>query len=803
MTNHQNTFTRWLHDVRNEDVSEVGGKNASLGEMIKHLEPLGITIPGGFATTSSAYRAFIKENELENSIRDYLNNYHDKKITVEEASDKIRNLIQQGTIPTPIAQQLREYYKKLSEKYETQNVDVAVRSSATAEDLPSASFAGLQETYLNVQGEEALLDACKKCFGSLFTARAIVYREEKGFDHFKIALSVGIQKMIRADKSCSGVIFTIDTETGFPDVIVINGAWGLGENVVRGVVNPDQFMVFKPLLNRDGIVPILEKRLGNKEQKMIYNSGDGTSTKNIPTTLDEQSHFVLDDSEIIQLAEWAKIIEDHYQRPMDIEWVKDDRTHELYIVQARPETIHSVLEENDGFKNYSLYDNNAPVLLTGLSIGSSIVSGIVKKVESVDDLASITSDHILVTKMTEPDWVPSMKQAAGIITDSGGRTCHAAIVSRELGIPAVVGTQSATSLLKDNQEITLSCAEGDEGKIYQGRLNFNVEEIDLRNLPNVKTDIMLNVAVPESAFKWWPLPVQGIGLARMEFIISYHIKAHPMALIHFDKVTSESDKNKIEELTHNFSDKTEYFVEQLSQGIAKIAASQYPKPVILRTSDFKTNEYAGLIGGNAFEPHEENPMLGWRGACRYYSDDYREGFALECNAIKKARETIGLDNIIVMIPFCRTVQEAQKVLDVMESNGLKRGKNELEVYMMCEIPSNVILGQQFAKYFDGFSIGSNDLTQLVLGVDRDSAALSYLFDEDDEAVKQAIRDVIQKAHKEGIKVGFCGQAPSDNPDYAAFLVEAGIDSISLNPDSVTKVINTISQIEKQQKLTKV
>lgn len=802
MANHQNLFIRWLHEVDNKNVGEVGGKNASLGEMIQHLVPMGINIPSGFATTSAAYRTFISANGLKDPITQQLRNYHEKSISVEQASRQIRKKIDQATWPQDVAESIVKSYRELCQKYDTQNVDVAIRSSATAEDLPSASFAGLQETYLNVRGESELLDSCKKCFSSLFTARAIVYREEKGFDHFKIALSAGVQKMIRADMGSSGVIFTIDTETGFPDVIVINGAWGLGENVVRGIVNPDQFLVFKPLLNRDDVVPILEKKLGNKEQKMIYSSDDGSSVKNVPTSPEERSQYILSDSEIITLGQWAKAIEDHYQRPMDIEWVKDDRTDELYIVQARPETIHTATNHTI-FKNYSLVDNNASVLLTGLSIGSSIVSGTIKKVESVDDLASITSNNILVTKMTEPDWVPSMKKAAGIITDSGGRTCHAAIVSRELGIPAIVGTQHATSTFQDGQEITLSCAEGDEGKVYNGLLEFTVEEIDLGNLPKISTDIMLNMAVPESAFKWWQLPVQGVGLARMEFIISYHIKTHPMALIHFDDVKDESDRNEIEKLTQNYEHKSEYFVDQLAEGIAKIAGSQYPKPVIVRTSDFKTNEYAGLIGGKPFEPHEENPMLGWRGACRYYSDDYQEGFKLECKALKKVREEIGLDNIIVMIPFCRTLTEAQKVLSVMESYGLKRGENGLQVYMMCEIPSNVILATQFAKYFDGFSIGSNDLTQLVLGVDRDSASLSYLFDENDEAVKTAITDVIKKTHKAGINIGFCGQAPSDNPDYAAFLVDAGIDSISLNPDSVIQVIKTIHQLETNHKLAKV
>lgn len=795
-----NPFVKRLHEVDNNDVPEVGGKNASLGEMLQQLTPLGIKIPSGFATTAYAYHKVIEANNLREPISKYLDQYHQGKLSVEEAGRAIRNLISNGIFPIPFAESIRDAYARLCSEYNTENVDVAVRSSATAEDLPSASFAGLQETYLNVRGEQELIKACKNCYASLFTARAIIYREEKGFDHFKVALSVGVQKMIRADNASSGVIFTIDTESGFPNVIVINGAWGLGENVVRGIVNPDQFVVFKPLVDQEGIIPIVEKKLGSKEQKMIYASDDNNRVKNIPTTPKERSEFVLSDQEILKLARWAKRIEEHYQRPMDIEWVKDDRTKELYIVQARPETVHSVSKngKRKTLKNYNLIEKKASVLLTGLSIGSSIVNGIVKRVENVDDLASITSDHILVTQMTEPDWVPSMKQAAGIITDSGGRTCHAAIVSRELGIPAIVGTQYGTTVLKDGQEITLSCAEGEEGKIYDGLLKYEVKEVDLENLPTLKTDIMINLAVPESAFKWWVLPVQGVGLARMEFIIGHHIKAHPMALIHFDRVIQEKDREDIRKLTRNYGDKTTFFVEQLAWGISKIAASQYPRPVILRTSDFKTNEYAGLVGGKAFEPEEQNPMLGWRGACRYYSEGYREGFALECQAIKKVREEIGLDNVIVMIPFCRTVGEAKKVLDEMAVHGLKRGKNGLQVYMMCEIPSNVILAKEFAQYFDGFSIGSNDLTQLILGVDRDSAGLSYLFDENNPAVKNAIREVIQKAHSEGIKIGFCGQAPSDDPSYAAFLVEAGIDSISLNPDSVINVINQISGIEKRK-----
>ena len=797
MDRSQIPFVYWLYDVDQNNVAEVGGKNASLGEMLKHLKNKNINVPLGFATTSECYRKFIDDNDLREPIKNYIDQYHRQEITVEEAGRAIRKLIGNGIFPISIAEDIRKFYRQLCERYDMSNVDVAVRSSATAEDLPGASFAGLQETYLNIRGEEDLLKACRKCYASLFTARAIVYREEKGFDHFKVALSVGVQKMIRANNSCSGVIFTLDTESGFPEVVIINGAWGLGENIVRGVVNPDEYTVFKPLLDKKRRTPILEKKLGSKEQKLIYAFNEDSRVQNIATTAEERAAFVLSDDEVLTLARWATTIEKHYGYPMDIEWVKDDRTGELYIVQARPETVHSMDQDQQTFQNYFLKEKDATPLLTGLSIGNKIVNGTVKKIHSVDDLADVHSDDILVTQMTEPDWVPSMKKAAGIITDAGGRTCHAAIVSRELGIPAIVGTQHGTSILKNDQPVTLSCAEGDEGKVFDGLLDYQVEEINLGKLRIPETKIMLNLAVPESAFKWWKMPVQGVGLARMEFIINQHIQVHPMALINFDMVLQEYDREKIRKLTHGYEDKTTFFVDQLSQGIAKIAASQYPNPVIVRTSDFKTNEYADLLGGSMFEPKESNPMLGWRGACRYYSEGYAEGFALECKALKKVREQIGLDNVIVMIPFCRTIEEAQKVLNVMKSHGLKRGQNELQIYMMSEIPSNVFLARKFAQYFDGFSIGSNDLTQFILGVDRDSAELSYLFDENDEAVKEAVRQIIDRAHEKGITVGFCGQAPSDDPAYAAFLVEAGIDSISVNPDSVIDVLKAVSKAEKK------
>lgn len=799
MADKHNPYIRWFEEVGRDQVAEVGGKNSSIGEMIRKLVPSGINVPGGFATTSEAFWTFLRHNNLLDPIQYQLKKLEKGETSLPETGREIRKMINNGLFPISLAESIRKAYHQLSEQYEVENADVAVRSSATAEDLPRASFAGLQHTFLNIRGETELLNACKKCFASLYTDRAISYRNEKGFDHMKVALSAGIQKMVRADTSCSGVMFTVDTETGFPGTILINGGWGLGENIVKGIINPDQFTVFKPLLGKRDINPILDKRLGSKELKMVYTSDDETPTKNVNTTPAEQRQFVLNDEEILTLAKWGKIIEDHYGSPMDIEWVKDQDSDKLFIVQARPETVHSA-GATDTFKSYTVQGDEEKVLLKGLSIGGAVSHGTVFKADHISELDSMPEGAILVTQMTEPDWVPALKKTAGIITDFGGRTCHAAIVSRELGIPAVVGTSNGTSVLKDGTKITLSCAEGDQGIIYEGHIKFDVEEISPGKLPEVKTKIMLNLATPESAFNWWRLPVDGVGLARMEFIISNHIKVHPMALIRFDRVNSESDRNFIRKITRNYENKQEFFVERLSRGIAKIAASQFPDPVIVRTSDFKTNEYAGLIGGNVFEPDEENPMLGWRGASRYYSEGYREGFALECRALKRVRENMGLENVVVMIPFCRTIMEAEKVLQEMERNGLKRGEHNLKIYMMCEIPSNVILAGEFARYFDGFSIGSNDLTQLILGVDRDSSELAYLFDENNAAVKQAISDVIKRAHKSGCEVGFCGQAPSDDPAYAKFLVKAGIDSISLNPDSVVSVIRHVAEVEKENDL---
>lgn len=789
-------YVLWFQEIGIEHIPLVGGKNASLGEMIHHFKKKKINIPDGFATTSVAYWRFIEENELREPIEMLLQEFKMGKLNLSDVGEKIRTLILKSTLPIPLAENITAYYHKLEEEYNSEHISVAVRSSATAEDLPHASFAGLQETYLNISTSGELIEACKKCYASLFTNRAISYREEKGFEHMKVALSVGVQKMVRADNSCSGVMFTVDTETGFPDAIIINGAWGLGENVVKGTINPDQFTVFKPFLSDRKKHPVIEKKVGSKEIKMVFDEEGGNRTKNISTSGTERKQLVLNDNEILKLSRWGVIIEEHYKAPMDIEWVKEDETGKLFIVQARPETVQSQASK-ELFTSYTITEKNRTVLIKGLSIGHRIVHGVVKMIKSPDDLEDIESNHILVTKMTEPDWVPSLRKAAGIITDFGGRTCHAAIVSRELGISAVVGTMNATKVLREGDKITLSSGEGDQGIVYRGYVDFNIQEVNLDKLPSIDTNIMLNLATPESAFKWWKLPVNGIGLARMEFIITNHIRIHPMALAHPERVENEQEFESIRKLTKGFQSYEEYFVDKLSMGIAKIAASQYPNQVIVRTSDFKTNEYERLIGGKGFEPHEENPMLGWRGAARYYSDGYRDGFKLECKALKKVREEIGFDNVVIMIPFCRTIKEADLVQQELAKNGLTRGEHGLEVYVMCEIPSNYILVEEFSEYFDGFSIGSNDLTQLILGVDRDSAELAYLFDENDPAVKKAIQSVIERAHRQNRKVGFCGQAPSDDPDFAAFLVDNHIDSISLNPDSVISTIEKLVSTEQK------
>ena len=788
----ENSYIRWFADLTNEDVEVVGGKNASLGEMIGNLQEEGVRVPDGFGTTAEAYRQFLQHNHLEDQIKSQLADLANQNQSLERVGKTIRRLFYKAEFPPQVDRAIRQAYRELSQKYDSQEADVAVRSSATAEDLPEASFAGQQETFLNVTGEEEVLAACRKCYASLFTNRAISYRQEKGFDDLEVALSVGIQKMVRSDRASAGVMFSIDTETGFPDVAIITAAWGLGENVVQGTVNPDQYTVFKPLL-KEGLQPIIEKVKGSKEKKMIYATEGSETIKNVPTSSKERQAFVLSDAEILQLARWTVAIESHYGKPMDMEWAKDGDTGELYIVQARPETVQSQ-KSASSLKTYKRKERGQEIL-AGLSIGDAIASGKVCRVKSSQDIDKVKDNSILVTEMTDPDWVPIMKRVAGIVTDYGGRTCHAAIVSRELGIPAIVGTGDATRTLEDGQEVTISCAEGDRGIVYRGLLAYATAEIDLEDVPETKTQIMMNIASPAAAFRWWRLPAQGIGLARMEFIINNLIKIHPMALVRYDELEDREVWQQIRDITKGYKDKKDYFVANLAQGIGKIAASQYPHPVIVRMSDFKTNEYANLIGGQQFEPKEDNPMLGFRGASRYYSDRYQSGFALECRAIKQVREKVGFDNIKIMIPFCRTLTEADKVMAVLAENGLKRGENGLEVYVMAEIPANVELADEFSQRFDGFSIGSNDLTQLVLGVDRDSGELAHLFDERNLAIKRMIRRLIDTAKEKGRKVGICGQAPSDYPDFAAFLVEAGIDSMSLNPDSVIQVKRRVAEAE--------
>ncbi|AXS42725.1 phosphoenolpyruvate synthase [Breoghania sp. L-A4] len=782
----------WFEQCGRKDVGRVGGKNASLGEMVSALTPEGIRVPPGFATTADAYWRYLEANGLRTEIEAALAALTEGAATLAETGARIRKAFLLGRWPDDLASAITAFYGQLAARTGRADVDVAVRSSATAEDLPDASFAGQQETFLNIRGADALLDACRRCFASLFTDRAISYRAVKGFDHLKVALSIGVQQMVHSDRGGSGVMFSIDTETGFDKVVVINAAWGLGETVVQGTVDPDEYVVFKPLLAEPSLVPIIERRSGAKAQKMIYAQG-AAPTRTVPTSKAERAALVLGDDDILTLARWAVSIEAHYGCPMDIEWARDGDTGELFIVQARPETVQS-RRDMSSLRSYEIRSRGR-VLVTGLSIGDAVVAGRVCLIESAADIGDFVDGSILVTGTTDPDWVPIMKRAAGIITDHGGRTSHAAIVSRELGLPAIVGAGDATRLLHSEQDVTLSCAEGDEGFVYEGIADFEVREAALENIPATATKVMLNLANPGAAFRWWQIPADGVGLARMEFVISNHIRIHPMALLGFDRLHDAEAKRAIAELTEGYDDKAEYFVDRLARGLARIAAAAHPKPAIVRMSDFKTNEYAGLIGGAEFEPAEENPMIGFRGASRYYSDAYREGFALECRAIRRLRKEMGFSNVIVMIPFCRSVREADRVLEVMAENGLRRHEDGLEVYVMCEIPSNVILAKSFAERFDGFSIGSNDLTQLTLGVDRDSELLSELFDEQDEAVKWMIANVIREAHQAGAKVGLCGQAPSDHPEFARFLVESGIDSISVTPDSFVAVKKQVAAAE--------
>ena len=780
------------------DIPLVGGKNASLGEMIQELSSQGVKVPTGFATTAYAYRYFITAAGLEAKLRKIFAELDVEDLdNLRECGKKARSLMLETPFPLELQQAIAKSYQSLCQEYGI-NTDVAVRSSATAEDLPDASFAGQQETYLNVHGLKSVLESCHKCFASIFTDRAISYRQMRGFDHFEVALSVGVQKMVRSDLASSGVMFSIDTETGFKNAALITAAYGLGENIVQGAVNPDEYLVFKPTL-KQGYKPILQKRLGTKEIKMVYDLGGSKLTKNISVPQLERHQFALNDQEILQLAQWTCIIEDHYSQvrgmdtPMDIEWAKDGITGELFIVQARPETVQSQ-KSKTVLRTYQLKEKSK-VLLTGRSVGEMIGQGKARVILDVPEINLFQAGEVLVTNRTDPDWEPIMKKASAIVTNSGGRTCHASIIAREMGIPAIVGCGNATDVLQTGQEITVSCAEGETGQVYAGLLNFEIQELPLDNLPRTRTKIMMNVGNPEEALGLTAIPNDGVGLARMEFIIANHIKAHPLALLHFDILEDELAKYKISELTAQYEDKAEFFISKLAQGIGTIAAAFYPKPVIVRLSDFKSNEYANLLGGRQFEPKEENPMIGWRGASRYYDPRYREGFALECQAMKRVREEMGLTNMILMVPFCRTPEEGKRVLAEMAKNGLVKGENGLEVYVMCELPSNVLLADEFSQIFDGFSIGSNDLTQLTLGLDRDSELVAHLFDERNEAVKRTIAKAITTVKQHGRKIGICGQAPSDYPEFARFLVEQGIDSISLNPDSVIKTMLEIAKAE--------
>ena len=790
----------WFEEVGIADIPLVGGKNASLGEMIRQLKPKGVNVPNGFATTAYAFRHFIEKAGLEIKLRELFADLDVEDMTnLRDRGREARALVLSTPFPDDLQMAIAISYQKLCDCETScgKEADVAVRSSATAEDLPDASFAGQQETYLNVYGANEVVEACHRCFASLFTDRAISYRTINGFDHFDVALSVGVQKMVRSDLAASGVMFSIDTETGFKNAALITAAYGLGENVVQGAVNPDEYFVFKPTL-KQGFRPILEKRLGTKEIKMVYDIGGGKMTKNISVPISERVKFAIADDEILKLAEWACIIEDHYSEvrgklsPMDIEWAKDGNSGELFIVQARPETVQSQKSGNI-LKNYKLH-GSSDVLITGRAVGEMIGQGKANVILEVHRIEDFQEGQVLVTNKTDPDWEPIMKKASAIVTNQGGRTCHAAIIAREMGIPAIVGCGNATGTIKSGQEVTVSCAEGEEGRVYNGLVPFEIEETSLDNLPKLSTKILMNVGNPEEAFGLSAIPCDGVGLARMEFIIANHIKAHPLALMNFDSLEDKAAKWEISQLTARYENKADFFVDKLAHGIGTIAAAFYPKPVVVRMSDFKSNEYANLLGGRAFEPTEENPMIGWRGASRYYDPKYREAYGLECQALKRVRDDMGLTNVIPMIPFCRTPEEGRKVIAEMAKHGLKQGVNDLEVYVMCEIPSNVILADEFAQVFDGFSIGSNDLTQLTLGLDRDSSLVAHIFDERNEAVKSMVRTVIQRAKANHRKIGICGQAPSDYPEFARFLVEQGIDSISLNPDSVLKTMLELAKV---------
>jgi len=796
-------FIIWFKDLSIKDVPKVGGKNASLGEMYQKLDKKGVRIPNGFATTANAYWRFMKKGGLGKKIENILKGLDVQNVRdLSQRGQKIRNLILKTPLDKNFKEAIVSAYKKLSQGYKSKAVDVAVRSSATAEDMPSASFAGQMETYLNIRGADNLLKAVHKCMASLFTNRAIVYRQTKGFKHMDVALSVGIQKMIRSDLACSGVMFSCDTESGFADITVINSSWGLGENIVQGKVSPDEFMVFEPLLDK-GYKPIVNKRLGRKEWTMVYNLKGKNPVKNVRTSIKEKGKFTLSDAEILELARYSILIEKHYKRPMDMEWGKDGKDNKLYILQARPETVQSrksadVLERYILTKEGKSKNIQNKVITTGVAVGSKIGQGSAHIIKDVKDIIKFKPGEVLITEMTDPDWVPIMKIASAIVTNAGGRTCHAAIVSRELGVPCIVGTGNVTKVIKNKQKVTVSCAEGEIGRIYSGLLPFKIKKTFLKKIKNPKTKVMLNVAEPSQAFGFSFLPNDGVGLAREEFIINNHIKIHPLALLNYSKLKDKKVKKQIDEITAGYGNKIDFYVHKLAEGIGTIASAFYPKDVIVRFSDFKSNEYANLIGGSFYEPQETNPMIGWRGASRYNDPKFKKAFELECQAIKRVRQEFGLDNVIVMVPFCRTIEEAKGVLKIIDKYKLRekiKGQKKLQVYVMAEIPSNIILAEEFAKLFDGFSIGSNDLTQLILGLDRDSNLIAHLFDERNEAVKRMIRQLIKVAHKHKRKVGICGQAPSDFPDFAQFLVREGIDSISLLPDTIIETTIKISQAE--------
>jgi pyruvate,water dikinase len=791
-------FIRFFNQITNKDVAIVGGKNASLGEMYQKLTPLGINIPNGFAITAEAYFYLLKKGNIEKKIKELLDDIDLDDIGVlEDRAKKIRNLIFSTPLPIELKDEIIKAYEILSKSYNKKDLDVAIRSSATAEDLPEASFAGQQDTYLNVVGISNLIHYTKLCFASLFTARAISYRSSRGFDHFGVGLSVCVQKMVRSDLASSGVMFSIDTQSGFKDAILITSSWGLGENVVGGIVNPDEFFVFKPKL-KEGFKPILKRELGTKKLKLIYSNNPNTPTINVETTSSEQNSFSINDSEVLELAKIALIIEEHYSKeagrffPMDIEWAKDGLDNKLYIVQARPETVQS--QKNSLSYQRFILKEKSKILTTGIAVGDKIGSGKVRVIKSLDHINEFKKGEVLVTDITDPDWEPAMKIASAVVTNRGGKTCHAAIVAREIGVPTIVGCENATEVLKSEQDVTVDCSSGEIGKVYEGILKYDVENINLSNLKELKTKIYLNMADPSKAFSFNKLPVDGVGLARMEFIINNYIKVHPLALKDLYYKKSVQDEDIIKKIIAPYKSAKDFYIRKISEGVGLIAAAFYPKPVIVRTSDFKSNEYKKMIGGKEYEPIEENPMLGFRGASRYYSNIYKEAFLWELEALKVVREELGIDNLKIMVPFVRTPKEAKKILELFDEVSLKRGVNNLEIYMMCEIPSNVILAETFLQDFDGYSIGSNDLTQLTLGVDRDSELVADIFDERDEAMKIQFKKVIKACKKLNKYVGICGQAPSDYPELAKFLVEQGIDSISLNPDSVIKTREFISKL---------